>query len=81
MAGGHTDLLHRMSVSASSGHGATCIARVLKSEETAFAPMGYWRVRVTYEIASPGGPALDAALQGTMPWQGAPPREGQAFRV
>jgi hypothetical protein len=69
-------------VSASPGnHGAMCIARVLKSEVTAYAPLGYWLVRVTYEIAPPGGPASEGLLKGTMPWQGAPPREGQAFRL
>ena len=68
--------------SASYGnHGATCIAKVLKSELTAYAPMGYWLVRVTYGIAPPGGPSLEGTVQGTMPWQGAPPREGQAFRL
>jgi hypothetical protein len=42
--------------SASSGnHGATCIAKVLKSEVTAYAPMGYWLGRVTYEMVPPGG--------------------------
>jgi hypothetical protein len=68
--------------SASYGdHGATCIAKVLESELTACAPLGYWLVRVTYEIAPFGGPASDGLLQGTMPWQGAPPRDGQAFRL
>jgi hypothetical protein len=68
--------------SASPGkRGALCIARVLKSEVTAYAPLGYWLVRVTYEIAPPGGPASEGLLQGTMPWQGAPSREGEAFRL
>ena len=62
-------------------HGQACVARVLKSEEFAYAPMGYWLVRVTFEITQPGSPAFVASLQGTMPWQGAPPREGQAFRL
>ena len=34
-------------VNASPGdHGSMCVARVLKSEEFAYAPMGYWLVSV-----------------------------------
>jgi hypothetical protein len=55
--------------------------QVLKSEEIAYAPIGYWLVRVTFEIISPRGPALVTILRDTMPWQGAPPRRGQAFRL
>jgi hypothetical protein len=36
-------------------HGAVCVARVLKSEEFAYAPMGYWLVRVTFELTQPRG--------------------------
>jgi hypothetical protein len=69
-------------VNASRGdHGSMCVARVLKSEEVAYAPMGYWLVRMTFEITRPGGLAFASTLQDTMPWQGAPPREGQAFRL
>jgi hypothetical protein len=62
-------------------HGAACVARVLKSEEFAYAPRGYWLVRVTFEITPPVGPAYATTLQDTMPWQGAPPRGGQTFRL
>jgi hypothetical protein len=62
-------------------HGAACVARVLKSEEFAYAPRGYWLVRVTFEITPLGGSAFATTLQDTMPWQGAPPREGQTFRL
>jgi hypothetical protein len=69
-------------VSASrADHSSACVARVLKSEEFAYAPMGYWLVRVIFEVVPPGGPPFVTALQGTMPWQGAPPREGQTFRL
>jgi hypothetical protein len=61
--------------------GPVCVAKVVKSEEFAYAPIGCWLVRVTFEITPPGGPAFAATLQDTMPWQGAPPRQGQAFRL
>jgi hypothetical protein len=70
------------SASASRGkHRFACSARVLRSEEFAYAPMGYWLVRVTFEVVPPNGPAFAAVLQDTMPWQAAPPRANQTFRV
>jgi hypothetical protein len=69
------------SVNASPGRGSACVAKVLKSEEFANAPMGYWLIRVTFEITPPVGPAYATTLQDTMPWQGAPPRGGQTFRL
>jgi hypothetical protein len=57
------------------------LAKVLKSEEFAYAPMGYRLIRVTFEITPPVGPAYATTLQDTMPWQGAPPRGGQTFRL
>jgi hypothetical protein len=56
-------------------HEPVCVAR----EEFAYGPMGYWLVRVTLEITQPGGAAFATSLQGTMPWQAAPLREGQTF--
>jgi hypothetical protein len=61
--------------------GSLCFAKVLKSEEFAYAPMGYWLVRVTFEITPLGGPSFETSLQDTMTWQGTPPREGQTFRL
>jgi hypothetical protein len=61
--------------------GSRCVAKVLKAEEFAYAPMGYWLVRVTFDITSPSGRAVETALQDTMPWEGAPPRAGQTFRL
>jgi hypothetical protein len=31
--------------------GSRCVAKVLKAEEFAYAPMGYWLVRVTFDIS------------------------------
>jgi hypothetical protein len=67
---------------ASTGNqGLVCVAKVLKSEELPYAPMGYWRVRVTLEITPRGGPVFETTLQDNMPWSGPAPRKGQAFRL
>jgi hypothetical protein len=58
-----------------------CLAKVIRSEELPFAPMGYWLVKVTLEVSPPGGPAYQVTVQHNMPWQGPPPRQGQSFRV
>jgi hypothetical protein len=62
-------------------HGFSCVARVVQSEELPYAPIGSWLVRVTLEITPPGGLAYLATFQDYMPWQGPPPRRGQAFRL
>jgi hypothetical protein len=59
----------------------SCIAKVIHSEELPFAPIGNWLVKVTLEITPPAGNAYQTTLQDWMPWQGPPPRRGQAFRV
>jgi hypothetical protein len=64
-----------------ASHGLACTARVLYSEELPFAPFGTWLVKATLEITPPHGSPYLTALQDWMPWQGAPPRRGQAFRV
>jgi hypothetical protein len=61
--------------------GLPCIARVIHAEELPFAPIGNWLVKVTLEITPPNGNAYQTTLQDWMPWQGPPPRRGQAFRV
>jgi hypothetical protein len=61
--------------------GLPCVARVLQSEELPYAPIGFWLVRVTLEITPPNGSAYQTTLQDYMPWQGPPPRRGQAFRL
>jgi hypothetical protein len=67
---------------ASSGNeAAICSARVIRSEELPFAPMGYWLVRATLEVSPPGGLPFEVTFQDNMPWQGPPPRMGQTFRV
>jgi hypothetical protein len=53
--------------------GPPCVVNVLKAEELAYAPMGYWLVRVTLEIVPPRGSVFETTLQDTMPWQGSPP--------
>ena len=58
-----------------------CTARVIYSEELPFAPAGTWLVNVTLVITPPDGNAYVIALHEWMPWQGAPPRRGQAFRL
>jgi hypothetical protein len=58
-----------------------CTARVLYSEELPFAPEGQWLVNVTLEITPPTGNAYLMRLHDWMPWQGPPPRRGQAFRL
>jgi len=58
-----------------------CTAKVIHSEELPFAPVGNWLVKVTLEITPPSGNAYQTNLQDWMPWQGTPPRRGQAFRV
>jgi hypothetical protein len=62
-------------------HRSVCIAKVLKTEEFAYAPRGYWLVRVTFEITPRDGPAFDTSLQDMMPWQAYAPRERQTFRL
>jgi hypothetical protein len=61
--------------------GLSCVARVIHSEELPYAPIGFWLVRVTLAITPPDGSVYQATLQDFMPWQGAPPRRGQAFRL
>jgi hypothetical protein len=58
-----------------------CTARVVYSEELPFAPIDTWLVKVTLEITPRNGPAYYTTLQDRMPWQGSPPRRGQAFRL
>ncbi len=58
-----------------------CTARVLYSEELPFAPIGSWLVNVTLEITPQPGVPYYAVWHERMPWQGPPPRRGQAFRV
>ncbi|WP_213739072.1 hypothetical protein [Bradyrhizobium sp. dw_411] len=58
-----------------------CTARVLYSEELPFAPINTWLVKVTLEITPPNGGAFVTTLQDSMPWQVAPPRQGQTFRL
>ncbi len=61
--------------------GLSCVARVVHSEELPFAPIGSWLVKVTIDITPPNGHAYQTTVQEWMPWQGPPPRRGQAFRV
>lgn len=67
--------------SAGSDQGLPCTARVLYSEELPFAPINTWLVKVTLEITPPNGGVFVTTLQDTMPWQVAPPRQGQTFRL
>jgi hypothetical protein len=61
--------------------GLACITKVIHSEELPFAPLGNWLVKVTLEVTPPNGTTYQTTLQDWMPWQGPPPRRGQAFRV
>lgn len=58
-----------------------CTARVLYSEELPFAPIDSWLVKVTLEITPQNGTPYTTTLHDRMPWQGPPPRRGQAFRL
>ena len=58
-----------------------CVAKVVHSEELPFAPINSWLVKVTLEITPPHGNTYQTTSQDWMPWQGPPPRRGQAFRV
>jgi len=58
-----------------------CTARVVYSEETPFAPIDNWHVNVTLQITPRNGSPYYTSLERRMPWQGPPPRRGQAFRV
>jgi hypothetical protein len=58
-----------------------CSARVVYSEELPFAPIDSWLVKVTLEITPKNGIPYYTTLQDRMPWQGPPPRRGQAFRL
>ena len=58
-----------------------CTARVVSSEELPFAPIDSWLVKVTLEITPHNGSPYITTLQDRMPWQGPPPRRGQAFRL
>src|SRR5579871_3943882 len=64
-----------------SGQFQPCTARVVYSEETPFAPVDNWHVNVTLAITPQNGSPYVTALESRMPWQGPPPRRGQAFRV
>jgi hypothetical protein len=58
-----------------------CTARVVYSEELPFAPIGSWLVKMTLEITPKRGVSYYTTLQEWMPWQGPPPRRGQALRL
>jgi len=58
-----------------------CTARVVYSEELPFAPIDSWLVKVTLEITPRNGAPYYTTLSDRMPWQGPPPRRGQAFRL
>ena len=58
-----------------------CTARVVYSEELPYAPIDTWLVKVTLEITPRNGAPFVTTLQDRMPWQGPPPRRGQAFRL
>ena len=58
-----------------------CTARVVYSEELPFAPIDSWLVKVTLEITPQNGAPYTTTLHDRMPWQGPPPRRGQAFRL
>lgn len=58
-----------------------CTARVVYSEELPFAPIDSWHVKVTLEITPQNGATYYTTLHDRMPWQGPPPRRGQAFRL
>jgi hypothetical protein len=62
-------------------HLQSCSARVLYSEELPFAAEGKWLVNVTLEIRPPSANAYSITLHDRIPWQGRPPRRGQAFRL
>lgn len=64
-----------------TSQGPACIAKVIKSVELPFAPLGYWKIRVTLQITPPGGATYESTLQDYMPFQGSPPRRGQVFRL
>jgi hypothetical protein len=58
-----------------------CTARVVYSEELPFAPIDSWLVKVTLEVTPRYGVPYVTTLQNRMPWQGPPPRRGQALRL
>ena len=58
-----------------------CTARVVYSEQLPYAPIDTWLVKVTLEITPRHGAPYVTKLQDRMPWQGPPPRRGQAFRL
>src|ERR1700761_7333 len=58
-----------------------CTARVVNSEELPFAPIDSWLVKVTLEVTPQNGSPYYTTLQDRMPWQGPPPRRGQAFQL
>jgi hypothetical protein len=58
-----------------------CTARIVHSEELPFAPIDSWLVKVTLEVTPQHGTPYTTTLYDRMPWQGPPPRRGQAFRL
>ncbi len=58
-----------------------CTARVVYSEELPFAPIDSWLVKVTLAVTPHNGNTYYTTLRDRMPWQGPPPRRGQAFRL
>ena len=58
-----------------------CTARVVHSEELPFAPIDSWLIKVTLQITPQNGAPYITTLHDRMPWQGPPPRRGQAFRL
>jgi hypothetical protein len=65
----------------SQNKAAACMAKVIKSEELPYAPMGYWLVRATLQVTPPAGPVFETTLQDRMPLQAYPPRRGETFRL
>ena len=64
-----------------SGRLQPCMAHVVYSEELPFAPIDTWLVKVTLKITPRNGAPYFTTWQERMPWQGPPPRRGQAFRL
>jgi hypothetical protein len=59
----------------------TCRVEVLSSEELPVGALFYHTVRATLSITSPGDAPVVRDVEGMIPWQAPPPRQGQKMRV
>ena len=68
-----------MTRAAPAADGPVCAAKVIKSEEVAYAPQGSWLARVTLHVVPRNGPDFVTTVEQTIPWQKSAPRFGEIY--